>query len=38
MGENDKRSTTVSIPAPLFKKTEETGFTLVARYPAFLLR
>ncbi len=38
----DRRYTTVSIPAPLFKKIEErirgTGFTSVSSYVAYVLR
>ena len=40
--EERKKFTTVSIPAPLFKKIEEriksTGFTSVSSYVAYVLR
>ena len=40
--EDRKKFTTVSIPAPLFKKVEErikgTGFTSVSSYVAYVLR
>ena len=39
---NEKKFTTVSIPAPLFKKIEErikgTGFTSVSSYVTYVLR
>lgn len=39
---NEKKFTTVSIPAPLFKKIEErikdTGFTSVSGYVTYVLR
>jgi len=42
MGEEGKKFTTVSIPAPLFKKIEErikgTGFTSVSSYVTYVLR
>ncbi len=42
MGEDEKKFTTVSIPAPLFKKIEErikgTGFTSVSSYVTYVLR
>ncbi len=42
MGEEVKKFTTVSIPAPLFKKIEErikgTGFTSVSSYVTYVLR
>lgn len=42
MGEEGKKFTTVSIPAPLFKKIEDriegTGFTSVSSYVAYVLR
>jgi len=42
MGEGEKKFTTVSIPAPLFKKIEErikgTGFTSVSSYVTYVLR
>jgi Arc/MetJ-type ribon-helix-helix transcriptional regulator len=42
MGEGGKKFTTVSIPAPLFKKIEErikgTGFTSVSSYVTYVLR
>jgi len=42
MGEAGKKFTTVSIPAPLFKKIEErikgTGFTSVSSYVTYVLR
>ena len=40
--DEDKKFTTVSIPAPLFKKIEErikgTGFTSVSSYVTYVLR
>ncbi len=42
MGEEAKKFTTVSIPAPLFTKIEErikgTGFTSVSSYVTYVLR
>ena len=42
MAEDEKKFTTVSIPAPLFKKVEErikgTGFTSVSSYVTYVLR
>jgi len=42
MGEKVKKFTTVSIPAPLFKKIKErikgTGFTSVSSYVTYVLR
>ena len=42
MGEEGKKFTTVSIPAPLFKKIEQrikgTGFTSVSSYVTYVLR
>ena len=42
MGEEGKKFTTVSIPAPLFKKIEGrikgTGFTSVSSYVTYVLR
>ena len=42
MGESEKKFTTVSIPAPLFKKIGErikgTGFTSVSSYVTYVLR
>ena len=42
MGEEGKKFTTVSIPAPLFRKIEErikgTGFTSVSSYVTYVLR
>ena len=42
MSDEDKKFTTVSIPAPLFKKVEErikgTGFTSVSSYVTYVLR
>ena len=42
MPEDEKKFTTVSIPAPLFKKVEErikgTGFTSVSGYVTYVLR
>jgi Arc/MetJ-type ribon-helix-helix transcriptional regulator len=42
MAGDEKKFTTVSIPAPLFKKVEErikgTGFTSVSSYVTYVLR
>ncbi len=42
MAEDEKKFTTVSIPAPLFKKVEGrikgTGFTSVSSYVTYVLR
>jgi len=42
MSQEQKKFTTVSIPAPLFKKVEErikgTGFTSVSSYVTYVLR
>jgi len=42
MAEGEKKFTTVSIPAPLFKKVAErikgTGFTSVSSYVTYVLR
>ncbi|MEE9116787.1 MAG: CopG family transcriptional regulator [Thermoplasmata archaeon] len=42
MKEEEKKFTTVSIPAPLFKKIQDrikgTGFTSVSSYVAYVLR
>jgi len=42
MSEDQKKFTTVSIPAPLFKKVEQrikgTGFTSVSSYVTYVLR